>query len=150
MGAGPIDLIKMYDDLRYPYYDGIYHLIYSSPHLANEYTNPYRHLEFHGAEAGDFKEHVFVCLSRFWTYGAILPIYVSKEYDVSPPFVVPRKKGRFVIGHERRSTPSPVSPIFYDFILLAEEPAVANTEPGFNVELYFLNIREYIQPGSVT
>lgn len=107
-----------------------------------EYTCPYITLNYITLNMNDFPEYVFVCLVNDpdpsgQQPSAITPVYVSKEYNVGP-FSVPIKPGRFVYFMPRH---------YGVKFALAEEPAVAYTDLRFNVELHYLQIRKYVQPG---
>jgi len=70
-------------------------------------------------------------------------MYVSKEYNVGS-IGGPYKPGRFIIGRGGQHAP--------DYLVFAEEPAIAYTEeqePGFNVELQYLRMRKNRSPGNV-
>lgn len=142
----PFDTVSSPDERNHPLSLEIFHQIYTfSPTESApdnyEYTNLYKPKEFNVLDLYNCVEHVFICL--FLHPGAIdnylLLFYVSQEYNVGP---LGRwyKPGRFVFGSETVT----LSP---SFISLAEEPAIAYMEEGFNVELHYLQKRRYIQPG---
>lgn len=56
----------------------------------------------------------------------------------------PYKPGRFIFGRDFQNRK-----MEYDRALLAEEPAIAYEEKGFDVELYYLKIRKHVQLGKV-
>lgn len=106
-----------------------------------EYTNSYKQREFDVAEDSyNFKEFVFVCPLMDWSDSDIFPYYVSKEYNVALPGA-PYKPGRFLFGI--------IKPELKTYVMLAEEPAAAFTKPGFNVEMYYLQIRRHAEPGTI-
>lgn len=146
-----MDLEDEYVDLYLPKYSNIARQIYGSTAHQDSpvYTNEYGLLEFSLGNNEDsptyiLKEYVFVCLSRNSVSGDIMPFYVSKEYNVGS---LERfyKPGRFVFTDFVLEQPPT-----YNYILLAEEPADAYIPPGFNVELYFLQIKQYIIQSSKT
>lgn len=115
-------------------------------HHSYEYSNPYEQMEFRVTTSHYFKEYVFVCPFRnsgSSSNRAIIPYYVSKEYDVGP-FGEPYMPGRFIFGN---LVPKHPNSLFY--MILAEEPASTFTDTNFNVELYYLQIRKYIQLSTV-
>ena len=81
------------------------------------------------------REYVFVCPLENTRTQEVFPLYISKEYNVGP-FGGWYKPGRFLFV-----TPDEYKPV------LAEEPATAYVGLGFNVELYYLQMRKYIQQG---
>ena len=68
--------------------------------------------------------------------------YITKEYNVSL-FTQFYKPGRFLF-----ETILPGYPTFNHFMLFAEEPVTVFTEPSFDVELHYLQIKNNIQPGT--
>jgi hypothetical protein len=91
------------------------------------------------------EEEVFACPFYNDSPQDVYPYYVSKEYDVGPPGGA-YKPGRFVFGTNvvpgRRNTQHVV-------VMLAEEPAVVYGGPHFNVELLYLHMRKYVEPGEI-
>lgn len=138
-------------DLSIPMFSHIFQQIYTinSENYA-EYSNPYRLLEFKFDESDSFKEWVFLCPLKDWHlwgmhFGNISYIhsyYVSKEYHVAP-YNKPYKPGRFIIGSRLPLLQDPK----YNVMILAEEPARANLETDFSVELHYLRLRKHIRPG---
>lgn len=129
-----------------PRFSFIFHQMFS-PILGDsfEYTNPYqqRNLRVNVNGFLRFKEYVFVCPMRNTQSNAVYGFYVSKEYNLSSGGES-YKPGRFIVGDCTLRFPFPTISL-----ILAEEPAKAYTEPDFNVELHYLRMRKYIQPGKL-
>jgi hypothetical protein len=89
-------------------------------------------------------EYVFVCLLEDTVLNDIVPLYVSKEYNVCGDESY--AAGRFVFV---KPAPVGLPSHRYHYMLLAEESATAYTRSDFNVEQYYLEIRKYRQPGKV-
>lgn len=87
------------------------------------------------------EEYVFVCPLEDAVNDKVIPFYISKEYNVGP-FDEPRMPGRFIFRNLAQRVNIPY------YMVLAEEPAIAYTEPGFSIESYYLQMRKYIQPGT--
>ena len=121
-------------------YLDIYGLIDNSTNPSN--TNLYDLKEFVMMPDAQFlKDFFFICLFERSPDRAIIPFYISKEYDVSP-FQDLYMPGRFVIGNFM-----PELPTVYRAIMLAEEPARAYEKPDFYVELHYIQLRKYVHPG---
>lgn len=95
----------------------------------------------------DFKEYLFVCPFKDQSDGSILPFYVSKEYNVGSFGDEPYMPGRFIFPTLVTLSTYTYPKRFYT-VILAEKPAIAFTKPNFNIEIYYLGIRKYIQPGN--
>ena len=132
-------------DQNYSRYSDILSEIYSykDPGRDHEYNNPYKLKEFIFNDSVSLKEHVFLCpLKKGYDDEIIIPHHVSKEYNVGP-FAEPYMAGRFIL-----SIILPQHSNSYN-VFLAEEPATALMESDLNVELYYLHMRKYIQPGKL-
>ena len=160
----PVKMKKIFRKLQQPRYTNIFNQIYTRtrsedqvqrllhPHI-NEYTNAYKRWQFHAIDSIEFAtstqtvstiEHAFICLMKD-SRGNIIPYYVSKEYNLYGEGEGVHVPGRFLFRKPRIQTP----PNHYQ-ILLAEKPAVGIEKHNFNVELYYLGIRKYRQPGKST
>ena len=111
-------------------------------HDLQQYENLYRQQEFSMFGSYRFKEYVFGCPLENFTDEAVMAFFITKEYNVSPWHDL-YKPGRFAF---KDFTPGYVYP--YNYVVLAEEPAEAITQPGFNIELHYLQIRKYVTPGT--
>lgn len=113
----------------------------------DEHIGPYTSWYFTATGcANPFKEYVFVCVvgKRYWSSRTAVPVYISKEYNVGIEHG-PYMAGRFVIGKFSLGYLYPN----HNKILLAEQAAIAHTEPEFDTELHYLRIRKYVQPGKL-
>lgn len=124
------------DDPRYTY---IYNISadYSKPYIQRKFlAGPYN-------ARRRFQEYLFVCPLKDLLTDSVIPLYVSKEYEVGW-----HKPGRFVFTN-RFTSPQMNNNVehSYDFVILAEEPARGFTEKEFDLEFHYLKIREYRQPG---
>ena len=155
----PVKMKKIFRKLQQPRYTNIFNQIYTRTNPADqvqrllhlhvyEYTNEYKRWQFHAINSIDFAtstrtisttEYAFICLMQD-SRNNIKTYYVSKEYNLygDGAYVA----GRFLFRKSRMQAP----PNHYQ-ILLAEEPAVVIHRYNFNVELYYLGIRKYRQPG---
>lgn len=97
-----------------------------------------------------FYEYVFPCLVKYSRDSTIVPFYISKEYNVAPDAILSswRKPGRFVLGN---FVPTDEGHYFHEdfYVMLAEESAYLYVGHNFNIEMYYLNIRKYVQPGKL-
>ena len=145
-----IDIDETFNELaQYRCSDMFYEIYAPSPNsswfwIDFQYENPYRFHEFKTAGNEYFerilvREYAFLCPHR--RHGdLLLPYYVSKEYHIGiSPY--PYMPGRFVFKPTARLVD----------VYLAEEPGTAYTSPDFNVERYYLQIREIDErePGNV-
>jgi len=145
-----VDEYEIYVNRNDPQYKYIFQQIYTplDPEtLSFEYTNRYREREFHINNFTRITDYVFICPMKDITprrYGFLIPYYVSKEYNVNP-VGQPHMPGRFIIFSK------PVSRYLHSSysMIFAEEPARVYTEPHFNVELYYLQIRRHTKPGKI-
>lgn len=129
----------------------------NSPDLY-EYSNPYKQRLCSNSISAlyNFNEYLFLCpLEYLLDYEnadedlpegdkPIIPFFVTKEYNVSP-IEGTYKPGRFVFGD---LLPDNLASYFQT--ILAEEPVNAYINPGFNVELFYLERRKYVQPGKLS
>ena len=91
-----------------------------------------------------FEEYVFVCLIQHELDDSlIIPYYISKEYNVAAAHQ-PYMPGHFVFGV---LSPEIINPYTFNSMILAEEPAKAYIDFGFNIELHYLQIRKLVEPG---
>lgn len=91
------------------------------------------------------KEYVFECPLEYSVNDDRAPItyYVSKEFNVGPFGKFHVMPGRFLFVNLESELP-----VIYATLTLAEEPAHAHTmESEFDVELCYLQLRKYFQPG---
>lgn len=146
----------VYHKLKQRQYSNIFRRIYTESknrikNLLNlhEYTNPFARQEFEILNSRSTQsflvraaEYVFVCLLKKQYQDELVPIYVSKEYNVSGSESY--MAGRFVF----RNREYPRHPE-YHYMLLAEKPATVYTRSDYNVELHYLEIRKRRQPGKI-
>lgn len=146
LGLVPNDVRKIYLNWNQQGYSAFFSQVYDSSNLLDSYesTYPYKLREFSKMTTfHHLREYLFVCPATDTSEKNVMvyPYYVSKEYNVGllgQSF----KSGRFVFSNfipGRRDS--------YDIVILAEEPAIVHTEPSFNIELHYLHIRKYIDPG---
>ena len=127
----------IYRDLKHPRFMDVFQLVHNS---ANVYANSYRPLGFIMDDI-NFQEYVFYCPFRdLDDEESTYHFHISKEYNVGP-FSEPYMPGRFLIGHSEAEKLDEID------LLLAEEPAKAYTKQGFDIELFYLQLRKYIGPG---
>lgn len=141
----PIDTKELWSNRNHPEYSEVFKQIYSPASLENSYNyqNSYREETFQLAKSQHpFMEHVFICPIKDSSNEFIRPLYVSKEYNVGPFGEHLYKPGRFLFGN---FTPNHSHP--YVNVMLVENPAIVFTEPNFNVEIYYLQMRKNTKPG---
>ena len=140
-----------------PKYRHIFSLMYDNNH---EYQNSYRLVKFDDNRQG-WQEHVFVCalksqassrtpVLRFYVMATdrTVPFYVTKEYNVGLPGQ-PYKPGHFILVSENQPDGNHYRGevrISTD-IAFVEEPATIYTHQIFSIELYYLQIRQYVDLG---
>lgn len=111
----------------------------------HDFTNPYilRKINLFGNL--EVEEYIVACPVRKRESNYIFPCYVSKEYNVAS-FGDSYMPGRFIFLNLMAEYTNHHSEFY---IILAEEPGIAHTEPDFNVELHYLQIRMYVEPGKI-
>lgn len=135
----PVRIEKMIDERNHERFWDIIR-VYNSRLNLYEYTNEYKRMELNVSDLYDVEEYVFVCpFQDAVDEDYEIFYYISKEYNVSPSARW-YKPGRFIFG-----VSSPTIPIAY--LILAEEPANVYTQPGFNIELHYLQRRNHVQTG---
>lgn len=150
----PVNTNSVYNELKQEKYAHIFHLLGFHPTKSKnpitrllyprKYTNAFSFQKFdiHSdhSETIQIEEYVFVCLLRSVLSNDLVPVYVSKEYNVLGE---PYKAGRFLFGnlgfHRHQAIRT----------LLAENPASVREKSDFNIELYYLRIRANRRPGKV-
>lgn len=97
--------------------------------------------EFYLPHFHNFRDYVFECEFVDSSSRLVLFFHVSKQYNVGS-FENTYMPGRFIIEGflPRRSDDD------FGSMILVEEPAIAYAKPDFNVELHYLQIREYVKP----
>ena len=142
------DLLKD-DTSRSQIFDHLFDeiLVYSQNGSTKQYkySNLYLRLEFiHRETMLRNKEHVFICPMENQMDASLELFYVSKEYhvSVSKPYLV----GRFVF-QKWSSHAADLTSMTFNFVILAEGPALVYGGPNFNVELHYLTMRKNRQQG---
>lgn len=143
-----VDMDEMYKELNQEKYSDLFHQIYEpTKNPAKSLIQPYEYKNLYTLREMDvlirfvdsssttfrFPEYVFVCLLRNWDSNDISAYYVSKEYNVSDDG--PYTAGHFVFWGRGR-------------VILSEEPAKSYARNDYNVELHYLHLRKYHQPGT--
>jgi hypothetical protein len=133
--------------LRKPSYSNIFHQVFRPSRnpfkrllSLHEYENSFTLRQFDVVVFVDEQpnhirtsEWVFLCVMKHWHTNAIVPMYVSKEYNVAVDGLY--TAGRFLFEERVES------------LRLAEEPARTYTRRDYNVELHYLHQRKFHQPG---
>ena len=121
----------------------ILHEIRNSTNLVDSsaYTNSFVERTFNHLNSHVFSEYTFLCPLKNWSNNRKYVFYVSREYNVSS-FKELFKPGRFIHGTNLQGF-LPVSHV----LILAEEPMCTYMEPNFDLELQYLQMRKYIEPG---
>ena len=148
-GWQSVDIEELYNQRHLEKYCGIFNRVFRPSILYNDYTmNSYIHRRFNLVDDSYsymIKEFVFECPLEYSINDDRAPItyYVTKEFNVGPfkkSYVMP---GRFLFVNLESELP-----VIYTSLILAEEPAYAHTMgSGFDVELCYLRLRKYFQPG---
>ena len=145
-GFESVNMKEILADLQEPQYWDILDLIYRSTPAQTasnsyEYFNPYVPKQFvfknivfgsFPSTSFSFKEYTFACLLRSKRSKKIIPFYVSKAYGLQ---------------HDRRFVFMENVDVYYSLMMLAESSADIYTNQNFNVELHYLELRKFHQPG---
>lgn len=141
----PVDTKKIFNKRNNPTYSAMFHRLYISTNGSYKYENQYTRQTLRvSVDLYEFEEYLFVCPLKSLYGRDIIPFYISKEYDVSSldEHYMPARFvfKRFLPGH----------PNAHYYTLLAEQPANVHAEPDFNVEIHYLQMRKYIEPGKMS
>jgi len=140
----PIGQKKIYRKRTKYKYQNVFNQLFTRKNIQStyKYTNLYRQIDIPFSTEISLRETVFACPLKYLTTKDIVFFYVTKEYNVGP-LGLPYKPGRFIFANLRGQTN------IFDAVILAEAPAQAYIpRSNFNVELYYLELREYIQLGT--